>query len=206
MFMNDMHQRSPLLSFEISWLIGFCNQWALLYSSVIFQYFSEWGFNMWFKIYWNTFFEKCSCVVLVCLIPTPKLFAMKQKKVRFFVYLGNRQIIGAVFSCHVFELNSPNMLYWKCCVLLLKYIVWDKKCCFQFKFHHKLFFRFEMSLSALAPAKNRVQSALANKCLGLISDIKMRIFITSANVSQNHNGFKDLQIPIYSLIHRHLRN
>ena len=35
---------------------------------------------------------------------------------------------------------------------------------------------------------------------------RMRIFITSANVSQNHNGFKDLQIPIYSLIHRHLPN
>ena len=65
MFMNDMHQRSYLLSFEISWLIGFCNQWALLYLSVIFQYFSEWGFNMWFKIYWNTFFAKCSCVVIV---------------------------------------------------------------------------------------------------------------------------------------------
>ena len=47
------------------------------------------------------FFAKCSCVVLVCLIPAPILFAMKHKKVRFFVYLGNRQIIGAIFfmSC-----------------------------------------------------------------------------------------------------------
>ena len=57
--------------FEISWLIGFCNQWALLYSSVIFQYFSKWGFNMWFKIYWNTFFSKCFCVVLLCLTLIP---------------------------------------------------------------------------------------------------------------------------------------
>ena len=56
------------------------------------------------------FFGKCSCVVLVCLIPAPILFAMKPKKVRFFVYLGNRQIIGAVLSCHAFELNPPNML------------------------------------------------------------------------------------------------
>ena len=31
MFMNDMQQRSYLISFEISWFIGFCNQWALLY-------------------------------------------------------------------------------------------------------------------------------------------------------------------------------
>ena len=76
------------------------------------------------------FFAKCSCVVLVCLIPAPILFAVKPKKVRFFVYLGNRQIIGAVLSCHAFELNSPNMLSWKCRVLLFKYIVWDKKCCF----------------------------------------------------------------------------
>ena len=53
------------------------------------------------------FFAKCSCVVLVCLIPAPILFAMKQQKVRFFVYLGNRQIIGAVLSCHAFELISP---------------------------------------------------------------------------------------------------
>ena len=52
------------------------------------------------------FFPKCSCVVLVCLIPAPTLFAMKQKKVRFFVYLGNRQIIGAVLSRQAFELNS----------------------------------------------------------------------------------------------------
>ena len=112
MLMNDMHQRSYLLSFEISWLIGFCNQWALLDFYVIFQYFSEWGFSMWFKIYWNTFFAKCSCVVLVCLIPAPILFAMKQKKVRFFVYLGNRQIIGAVLSCHAFKLITPNTV---CC-------------------------------------------------------------------------------------------
>ena len=113
---------------KISWLIGFCNQWALLYLSVIFQYFSEWGFNMWFKIYWNTsFFTKCSCVVLVCLIPASILFAMKQKKVRFFVYLGYRQIIGAVLSWHAFEQNSSDTLYWKCRVLLFKYIVWDKK-------------------------------------------------------------------------------
>ena len=143
MFMNDIHQQSYLLSFEISWLRGFCNQWALLHLSVIFQYFSEWGFNMWFKIYWNTFFAKWSCVVLVCLIPPPILFAMKPKKARFFVYLGNRQIIGTVLLSHAFELNSLNMLYWKCCLLLFKYIVWDKKYCFQFKFHHKLFFRFE---------------------------------------------------------------
>ena len=34
----------------------------------------------------------------------------------------------------------------------------------------------------------------------------MRIFITSTNVSQNHNRFKHLQIPIYLLIHRHLPN
>ena len=38
--------------------------------------------------------------------------AMKPKKVRFFVYLGNRQIIGAVLSCYAFELNSPNMPYY----------------------------------------------------------------------------------------------
>ena len=57
------------------------------------------------------FFAKCSRVVLVCLIPALILYAMKQKKVRFFVYLGNRQIIGAVLSFHAFELNSPNMLY-----------------------------------------------------------------------------------------------
>ena len=43
---------------KISWLMGFCNQWALLYLSVIFQYFFEWGFNMWFKMYWNIFFNK----------------------------------------------------------------------------------------------------------------------------------------------------
>ena len=134
MFMNDMHQWSYLLhfvSFEISWLIGFCNQRALLYLSLIFQYFSEWGFNMWFKIYWNPlFFAKCSCVVLVCLIPAPILYAMKQKKVIFFVYLGNRQIIGAVLSFLAFELNSPNMLYWKCCVLPFKCIVCDRKILF----------------------------------------------------------------------------
>ena len=127
MFINDMHHRSYLLSFGISWLIGFCNQWALLYLSVLFQYFSERGFNMWFKIYWNTFFAKCSCVVLVCLIPAPILFAMKQKKVRFFVYLDNGQIILVVLSFHAFELNSPNMLYWKCHDLLFKCIVWDTK-------------------------------------------------------------------------------
>ena len=32
--------------------------------------------------------------------------------------------------------------------------------------------------------------------LGTDTRHKMRIFITSVNVSQNHNGFKDLQIPI----------
>ena len=57
------------------------------------------------------FFAKCSCVVLVRLIPALILFAMKQKKVRFFVYLDNRQIILVVLSFHAFELNSPNMLY-----------------------------------------------------------------------------------------------
>ena len=76
----------------------------------------------------------CTCntshVVLVCLIPAPILYAMKQKKVRFFVYPGNRQIIGAVLSFHAFELNSPNMLYWKCCVLPFKCIVCDRKILF----------------------------------------------------------------------------
>ena len=48
----------------------------------------------------------------MCVITAPILFAMKQKKVRFFVYLGNRQIIGAVLSCHAFKLNSPNTV---CC-------------------------------------------------------------------------------------------
>ena len=96
MLMNDMHQRSYLLSFEISWFET--------KEDVIFQYFSEWGFSMWFKIYWNTFFAKCSCVVLVCLIPAPILFAMKQKKVRFFVYLGNRQIP------YLFFRTSPDII------------------------------------------------------------------------------------------------
>ena len=40
----------------------------------------------------ETHFLQNARVVLVCLIPAPILFAMKQKKLRFFVYLGNRQI------------------------------------------------------------------------------------------------------------------
>ena len=58
------------------------------------------------------FLQNALVFVLVCLIPAPILFAMKQKKVRFFVYLGNRQIIGAVLSCHAFKLITPNAV---CC-------------------------------------------------------------------------------------------
>ena len=126
-FFHQIWPRNLVVN-QISWLIGFCNQWAFLYLSVIFSILFWMRVQYVIKIYWNTFFAKCSCVVLGCLIPAPILFAMKPKKVRFFVYLSNRQIIGAVLPCHAFELNSPNMLSWKCCVLLFKYIVWDQKC------------------------------------------------------------------------------
>ena len=114
-FFHHVHYIWPrnLVVNQISWLIGFCNQWTLLYLSVIFSTL------FWMRVQYviqdilKHFFLQNARVVLVCLIPAPILFAMKPKKVRFFVYLGNRQIIGAVLtvlSCHAFELNSPNML------------------------------------------------------------------------------------------------
>ena len=106
--MNDMHQRSYLLSFEISWLIGFYNQWALLYLSVIFQYFSEWGFNMWFKIFWNTFF----CKIILCCFSvsdtSPYIVCHETKESEILCLpVCSRQIIGVVLSFLAFELNSP---------------------------------------------------------------------------------------------------
>ena len=77
---KNQHQQSYLLSFKISCLIGFCNQWALLYLSCDFLIL------FWMKVQYmiqdmlKHFFAKWSNVVLVCRIPAPILFAMKQRK------------------------------------------------------------------------------------------------------------------------------
>ena len=56
--------------------------------------------------YIETLFSKMLLCCFSVSDTSPTLFAMKQKKVRFLVYLGNRQIIGAVLSRQAFELNS----------------------------------------------------------------------------------------------------